>query len=285
MGPTMDHQLIRDLFANTAEAARILETDEAFATELDETRARIAPNRIGKHGQLQEWLEDVDDPDNKHRHVSHLWGVFPGSEITPATPDLFEAAKQSLRMRGDEGTGWSLAWKVNLWARLLEGDKAYTILADLLRPEGTGGRRGGVYPNLFDSHPPFQIDGNFGATSGICQMLLHDYDGTVQLLPALPSAWPDGHVRGLRIRGGGEIDMQWENGYLSRFALRSTSSVPRTIRYHMPEGIRLPQVRTADGALVPVTISGEVVSFDATPGDYHLTARILDDGLGIENPR
>ncbi|WP_018630157.1 glycoside hydrolase family 95 protein [Niabella aurantiaca] len=234
-GPTMDHQIIRALFQNTIEASKILGRDAAFRKELEDKYSRIVPNKIGRYGQLQEWMQDVDDTTNKHRHVSHLWGVYPGNEINwEKTPDLMKAARQSLIYRGDAATGWSLGWKINLWARFKDGNHTYKLIQMLLSPAGRGA---GSYPNLFDAHPPFQIDGNFGGAAGIGEMLLQSHTGFIDILPALPDALPGGRINGIHARGGLILDLKWENKQLTALTIKAVADGKVTLRYN---GVVLP---------------------------------------------
>ncbi|HLJ57623.1 MAG TPA: glycoside hydrolase family 95 protein [Chthonomonadaceae bacterium] len=226
-GPTMDIQILRDLFDAVSSAAAVLGIDRAFRERVLATRAKLPPMQVGRQGQLQEWLEDWDAgaPEQHHRHVSHLYGLFPSRQITPRdTPDLFAAARNSLETRGDAATGWSLAWKINLWARLLDGDHAHKLIVDLISPEHTA-------PNLFDLHPPFQIDGNFGAVSGIVEMLLQSHNGEMHLLPALPGAWRSGNVHGLRARGAFTVEIAWLDGELVSAGIYSHAGVQTRLRY------------------------------------------------------
>ena len=261
-GPTMDHQIIRSLFRACVEAAGILNMDQNFADLLKGMIPKIAPNQVGRYGQLQEWLEDKDDPENHHRHVSHLWGFYPGYEINrEETPELVEAARQSLLFRGDEGTGWSLAWKINFWARFLDGNHAFELIKMLFRPvesrsENYGGG-GGSYINLFDAHPPFQIDGNFGGAAGIVELLIQSHLDRIDLLPALPSALPQGSISGVCARGGFELSFSWDNGFLNEVEVLSKAGQACRLQY-----------------------DGKTVEFPTQKGQ-----RIrLDGGLNLLNP-
>jgi alpha-L-fucosidase 2 len=232
-GPTMDHQIIRDLFKNVIAASELLNVDESFRNTLKEKYKRLAPNQIGRYGQLQEWLQDVDDTTNKHRHVSHLWGQYPGNEINwDETPELMKAARQSLIYRGDAATGWSLGWKINFWARFKDGDHAFKLIQMLMSPAKGGA---GSYPNLFDAHPPFQIDGNFGGAAGIGELLVQSHTKYIDILPALPSALHLGEVKGICARGGFVLDIKWKNNQLEHLTIMSKAGQPLLLRYNGKE--------------------------------------------------
>lgn len=268
MGPTMDVQLIKELFTNTLSAAHILGIDDEITDKIKTTIPHLPPMQISEQGYLQEWLEDYEEQDPKHRHVSHLYGLYPSNQISPdLTPDLAEAARNTLNRRGDAGTGWSRAWKINFWSRLHDGDRAYNLLKSLLEPafdnEVTKNRGAGTYPNLFCAHPPFQIDGNFGGTSGIAEMLIQSQNGYIELLPALPSVWTEGRFKGLRIRGGAEVDVIWEDSIIKEVSIRSDTNNEYKIK--VPSYAKSIKINGKE-----IEISGEFISLAMNKGEESL---------------
>jgi len=235
MGPTIDQQITRELFNNVITAATVLGEDQDFRKELQSKLKQIPPaGRIGSNGSLMEWLDDYKEVDSHHRHISHLYGLYPSSLITPlSTPDLALAARKTLEARGDDGPSWSIAFKQLFWARLQDGNRSYKLLTEILKPtlktHINYGAGGGVYPNLLSAGPPFQIDGNFGATAGIAEMLIQSHDGSIELIPAIPDLWKEGgEVNGLKARGNFTVDMKWKAGKITTYTI--SSSIPRSVK-------------------------------------------------------